>query len=144
MNAAALIAANIVAHSVDGQVAQHMVALAHERTIRGLAARLAEYEGTGAVAANGCRIFTVTLGTGELLVEAAYEPEEGDGWNSPHYPAVWSLMRMLVNGKWQAAGLLSEDTISDIELQIEEILENERNAAAESRAEARALDRMAA
>jgi hypothetical protein len=40
--------------------------------------------------------------------------------------------------------LLSEDTISDIELQIEEILENERNAAAERRAEARALDRMAA
>jgi hypothetical protein len=145
MNASALIAANIAAHTVDGATSQHMVAAAHERTIRALCQVIAQYRGTLAQAQAGCRIFSFPFGPAEVLVEAEYEAEErGDGWNDPHYPECWRVTDVLINGNWCSADLFSEDVIDGFQKQIEATISEERNAAAESRAEARALDRLAA
>ena len=140
MNASAIIAANIAAHTVYGQTAQHMVATAHERTIRALVDKLNQYEGHGAQAQAGCRIFSFTLGASSVLVEAEYEAADGDGWNSPHYPECWSVTDVLVNGHWCSADLFSEDVIDDFQKQIEATINEERNEADI----ARGLERMAA
>lgn len=100
MNASALIAANIAAHSVDGATAWHMVADAHERTIRALAARLAEFEGAGVTDTKHCGHARMTLGDATVLVEFEFEPEDGDGWNLPHTPASFTVNGVLINGAW--------------------------------------------
>lgn len=141
MNAGAIIAANIQAHTVDGQCAQHMVATAHERTICSLCQVIAEYRGTLDVPLTGCRIFSFAFGPAEVMVEAECEAEErGDGWNSPHYPECWRVTDVLVNGKWCAADLFSDDVIDGFQKQIEAKIAEERGEAAI----ARHLDRMAA
>jgi hypothetical protein len=140
MNAAALIAANIAAHTVDGATSQHMVAAAHERTIRALCQVIAQYRGTLAQAQAGCRIFSFPFGPAEVLVEAEYEAEDGDGWNSPHYSECWRVTDVLINGNWCSAELFSDDVIGGFQKQIEATISEERNEASI----ARGLDRMAA
>ena len=140
MNASAIIAANIAAHTVYGQTAQHMVATAHEHTIRALVDKLNQYEGHGAQAQAGCRIFSFTLGASSVLVEAEYEAADGDGWNSPHYPECWSVTDVLVNGHWVGADLFADDVIDGFQKQIEATIAEERGEAQI----ARHLDRMAA
>lgn len=106
MNASRLIEANIKAHTVDGYTAFHMVAEAHERTIRALAAELAVLRGEGHTPQHGTTHAVMTLGDAEVLVEyefiaaspAIYDADHpGVG---PGHDAECNILNVLINGVW--------------------------------------------
>ena len=77
MNASAIIAANIAAHTVDGQTAQHMVADAHARTIRGLCAEVIRLTGDGLTSKPGRHLSRVTFLDSACWVEWEYDDDTG-------------------------------------------------------------------
>ena len=106
VNASRLIEANIKAHTVDGYTAFHMVAAAHERTIRALAAELAVLRGEGQTPQHGTTHAVMTLGDAEVLVEyeliAAEEPiyDADHPGVGPGHDAECNIMNVLINGVW--------------------------------------------
>lgn len=106
MNASRLIEANIRAHTVDGYTAHYMVAAAHERTIRELAAELALLKGEGQTPQRGSTHAVMSLGEAEVLVEyefiaaspAIYDADHpGVG---PGHDAECNVLNVFINGFW--------------------------------------------
>jgi hypothetical protein len=85
-SAQTLIDSNLRAHTVDGYTAWHMVAHAHERTIRELAYELHTLHGTNATSQPGCYFTWLNFLGAEVLAEV-----ESDGGN---------VCNVLINGKW--------------------------------------------
>lgn len=106
MNASRLIEANILAHTVDGYTAHHMVAAAHEKTIRALAAELAVLKGEGMTPQAGSEHAVMSLGEAEVLVEyeliAAEEPiyDADHPGVGPGHDAECNVLNVLINGVW--------------------------------------------
>ena len=121
MNATHLIEANTRQHTVDGYTAFHMVAAAHETTIRALAAQINELQGIGAKPQPGCHFREVCLG--DLSVTIEYETERGEAqtWDYPGCEASVSILQVFLNGCW----VDPQDFVADsvIERWEQEILE---------------------
>lgn len=106
MDASRLIEANIRAHTVDGYTSQHMVAAAHERTIRALAAELAVLKGEGMTPKAGSEHAVMTLGDAEVLVEYEYIAAEEPIYDADHpgvgpgRDAECNVLHVLINGVW--------------------------------------------
>ena len=100
MNASQLIERNVRAHTVHSSTSWHMVAGAHETTIRVLVDELNVLRGVGQSAPAGCYHATLPLGAASVLVEFEHEPEEGDGWNEPHHNETVAVLRVFLNGVW--------------------------------------------
>jgi hypothetical protein len=121
VNATHLIEANTRQHTQDGYTSWHMVAAAHESTIRGLVAQLDELNGTHAKPQPGCHFREVSLG--ELTVQIEYETEGGEAqtWDHPGCEASVSILQVFLNGCW----VDPQDFVADsvIERWEQEILE---------------------
>ena len=129
MNAAHLIEANIKAHTVDGYTAFHMVAEAHERTIRNLVAEVNELRGWNLKADRGCQIVEKTYGDITVSVEIEYEAGQHEIVNAePDYcqegfePTV-TVLRVFLNGRWNdAQDVVPEGTLERWECELRESL----------------------
>lgn len=111
--AATMITANIAAHTVQGYTAQHMVAAAHERSIRNLCAEVAEIRGDDQEPPVGHIHEWMPLGKSSVLTEWLVEPPEDEG------DSEWlSLQRVYINGRWseadEALSLLAMDRWFDL------------------------------
>ena len=142
MNAIQIITANTKAHTSDGYTSWHMVAAAHEATIRRLVDELNVLQGLGQTPASGCHHAELIFGDTSVLVEFEAEEASGDNWNEPRHEATVAVLRVLINGAWCDA----EDVVPDavIERWETELLEGRAgdaqmaaDDAAEARAEAR-------
>jgi hypothetical protein len=122
MNASALIAANISAHTVDGYTAQHMVALAHERTIRNMAAEIVRLNGDGLTPKRGRYLGRVTLLEAACLVEFEYDDDAGMTFTGAY-----------INGVMCSVAKMPDEILEQWEAELRR-----------DGAEARALDRLAA
>ncbi len=140
--AATMITANVAAHTVQGYTAQHMVAAAHEKTIRMLCDELNVLQGYGQTPARGTLHEMLLLDETEVLVEYEVQPEEGDGWNEPHYPEEINVLRAFINGHWIEADVFSQTVIDRRLDAIRERRDEQAQVAADDAAEARARDRM--
>lgn len=109
MQASWIIESNTKAHSSAGYVSWHMVAAAHEKSIRDLCAQLDVLKGRGLQAARGCYISTQTFGAASVEVEYEGEPASGDGWNEPRQKASVDVLRVFLNGVWCDV----QDTVPD-------------------------------
>jgi hypothetical protein len=85
-SAQTLINSNVRKHTQDGYTAWHMVAEAHERTIRELAHDLHTLHGTNAMPQLGCYFTVLKFHGAEVLAEV--EGEEGN------------VINVLINGRW--------------------------------------------
>lgn len=85
-SAQTLIDSNLRAHTVDGYTAWHMVAYAHEKTIRDLAHQLHTLHGDNATPQVGCYFTVLKFLDAEVLAEV--ERESG------------TVCNVLINGKW--------------------------------------------
>jgi hypothetical protein len=85
-SAQTIIDSNTRKHTQDGYTAWHMVADAHERTIRELAHELHTLHGDNATAQPGCYFTVLNFLGAEVLAEV--ESEEGN------------VINVLINGKW--------------------------------------------
>lgn len=140
--AAALITANVAAHTVDGCTAQHMVVAAHERTIRMLCDELNVLHGHGQTPQRGTQHAWLLLAEAEVLVEYEVEPEEGDGWHEPHHPEQINILGVFINGHWlDASECIPEPVLDRWRDQLGEVQADLRHQAEDDRAEARARDR---
>lgn len=129
MNAQHLIEANIKAHTVDGYSSFHMIAAAHEKTIRALATELNTLRGIGATPQNGCQITTKVFGDAEVLVE--YECEGGQAaiYDADH-PGVGpgceasvNVLGVFINGAWcDAEDVVPAKTLQRWEVELLESL----------------------
>jgi hypothetical protein len=122
-----LIEANIRQHSVDGYTAWHMVADAHERTIREMADELNIMRGVNLIPSRGCSIVNLLLGPLEVPVEYEYErgqreitQADPDKCQEGIPPSV-TILRVYLQGQWCDA----EDVVCNkqIEMWTEQILE---------------------
>lgn len=104
-----------------GDVKWHLVALEHEATIGELAALYNDAAGHSAAPSSGCRIAYLPFGPLRVAVEYEAEPEEGDGWNEPHYPASVAVLAVYLNGQWCRADDVA--TAEQIEAWQEQILD---------------------
>ncbi len=106
MDAGRLIESNIRAHTVDGYTAQHMVAAAHETTIRALVTRINEFEGVSSTPQPGCEFAVMSLGEADVLVEYEYTAECAPIYDADHpgvgpgHDASVSIIGALINGVW--------------------------------------------
>lgn len=106
VNASRLIEANVRAHTVDGYTAFHMVAAAHETTIRALAAQLAALTGEGQQPQEGGQITTMTFGNAEVLVEYEFIDAEAPIYDADHpgvgpgHDAQVNVLNVFINGFW--------------------------------------------
>lgn len=129
MNAQHLIEANVRAHTVDGYSSFHMIAEAHERTIRDLVAQLNVLQGVGLRASRGCEIVEKVYGDITVSVEVEYEPGQREIVNAePDYcqegfePTV-SVLRVFLNGRWNdAQDVVPEATLERWECELREAL----------------------
>jgi len=141
VNASHLIEANIKAHTSQGYTAWHMVAGAHEATVRDLAAELNTLKGIGHTPQAGCFFSEKFLGEATVLIEFEAEPASGDGWNEPRREAEVHVLQVLVNGAWIDADLIDPSTVERWETEMleaaDEAREQAKIEAAEARAEAR-------
>ena len=119
-----LITANTKQHTVSGCTSWHMVAAAHEATIRHLAHQLQTINGANAIAAPGCEIVEANIGPASVRVEVECEPASGDGWNEPRHEADFAASRVLINGMW-----VQIDTAIDALRKMDETLAAMRGAA---------------
>ena len=120
MHANHLIERNTRAHSQDGYTSWHMVAAAHEATIRDVVAQLNAATGIGVMPARGCELASMFLGDAAVWVE--YEFERGqreitqadpDDCQEGIEPSV-SILRVYLNRYEEAARLLrSVQTVVD-------------------------------
>jgi hypothetical protein len=85
-SAQTIIDSNTRKHTQDGYTAWHMVADAHERTIRDLVQQLHTLHGVNAMAQPGCYFTVLKFHEAEVLAEV--EAEEGN------------VINVLINGKW--------------------------------------------
>ncbi len=97
MKSAELIERNIRAHTSDGFTSWHMVASAHERTIRDLCADLAVLRGEGQTEQIGCDILPMILDGTTVPVEFDQESGEAIG--------------VFVGGMWIDAACFSPGTL---------------------------------
>ena len=106
MHANHLIERNTRAHSQDGYTSWHMVAAAHEATIRDVVAQLNAATGIGVMPAHGCELASMFLGDAAVWVE--YEFERGqreitqadpDDCQEGIAPSV-SILQVYINGRW--------------------------------------------
>lgn len=125
MNASRLIEANIRAHTVDGYTAHHMVAAAHEQTIRTLAAELAELRGDGQRPQEGGHITTMIFGNAEVLVEYEFIDAEAPIYDADHpgvgpgHDAEVNVLNVFLNGFWcDAQDVVPEATLKRWERQL--------------------------
>lgn len=74
-----------------------------------LAREVAGIAGYGHQPAKGCHFARVTLDAIEVLIE--YEAERGSpgSRDEPPEPAMFSALRVLINGRWLDAGIFDED-----------------------------------
>lgn len=100
MNASYIVEYNVNAHTHNGFTSWHMVADAHERTIRRLVGELNTLCGVGSQPSGGCHHAELYLGNSRVLVEFEAEPASGDGWNEPRHEATVAPLRVLINGVW--------------------------------------------
>lgn len=97
---------NVRAHTVDGFTAWHMVADAHEKTIRLLAAELAVLQGHGQTPQRGSQHARLTLGDAEVLVEYEYIEAEAPIYDADHpgvgpgHDAEVNILNVFINGCW--------------------------------------------
>ena len=110
VNATSIIEANTKAHTVDGYTAAHMVAAAHERSIRLLCAELATLRGEGQTPSVGCKHITLPLGDTSALVEWTLDSDD-----------VVEIKGAFVNGHWITGrdDAFSSDLLSYWALEIE-------------------------
>ena len=117
MHANHLIERNTRAHSQDGYTSWHMVAAAHEATIRDVVAQLNAATGIGVMPARGCELASMFLGDAAVWVE--YEFERGqreitqadpDDCQEGIEPSV-SILRVYLNGRWCDAGDVVPDAV---------------------------------
>jgi hypothetical protein len=85
-SAQTLIASNTRKHTLDGYTSWHMVADAHERTIRELVQQLHTLHGVNAMAQPGCYFTVLKYFDAEVMAEV--ESESGN------------VLNVLINGKW--------------------------------------------
>lgn len=111
-HAQALIEANTQAHTVDGYTAFHMVADAHERTIRELCARLAEFTGKALTPQTGCHFSTVQFCDRPLLVEMDVENGRAYPVNVLHNGAMVDAQDFF-GERWESYCTDCEDDDSD-------------------------------
>lgn len=139
MNATNIICANVARHTVDGYCAFHMVASAHERTIRELCDRLNELMGVGVQPASGCHHAELIFGATSVLVEFEGEAEERATWDDPGYPATVAILRVLIGGVWcDAEDVVPDAVLERWETELLEGCDEDRLRAADDAAEARA------
>ena len=106
MSAQGKIEQNIRAHSSDGYTAWHMVAQAHERTIRDLSAELAVLRGHGQTAQRGAYLTVKPFGDAEVLVEYEYTAGEEPIFDAdrpgvgPGHDADVHVLGVFINGVW--------------------------------------------
>lgn len=96
--AATMITANVAAHTVQGYTAQHMVAAAHERSIRDLCAEVAEIRGDDQKPTANHIHEWMPLGASSVLTEWKIDPPDDE-----HDPESLTLMRVYINGRWSHA-----------------------------------------
>ena len=119
MNASHLIEANIRAHTVDGYTAHHMVAAAHESTIRALVSQINELTGADCKPQPGCTFASMVFGAIEVLVEYEFTGAEEPIYDADHpgvgpgHDAEVSIINVLINGVWCDA----EDVVPDATLE---------------------------
>lgn len=142
MNASHLIERNTRAHTVDGYTAFHMVAAAHEATIRALVAELNTLKGTDQRPAKGSNFARLTFGAITVLVEYDSKRAEPETQYYIGCDASVEILSVFLNGVWcDAADVVPDDVKDRWEVQLlEENAESEARAkddAAEDRAEMR-------
>ena len=138
MNAAALIERNTQAHTVHASTSWHMVADAHERTIRELVAQLNTLQGLGHTPQSGCVHREMSLGDATVLVEFEITPASGDGWDEPRHERSVAAIQVLINGVWvDVHNVIDCDVAQGWEVDFLEAEADDMDAAAESAAEAR-------
>ena len=119
-----LITANTKQHTVSGCTSWHMVAAAHEATIRHLVHQLHTINGANAIPAADCEIVETNIGPASVRVEVECEPASGDGHDEPRHEADFAASRVLINGMW-----VQIDTAIDALRKMDETLAAMRGAA---------------
>ena len=106
MNASHLIESDTRAHTVDGYTAWHMVAEAHQKTIRRLVDELNVLNGLGQRPQAGCAFTTKYLGDAEVKVEYEFSPGDPGRYSGPPEncypaePAEVTVLQVFINGTW--------------------------------------------
>ena len=106
MHANHLIERNTRAHTQDGYTSWHMVAAAHEATIRDVVQQFNQVTGIGLMPARGCELVSMFLGDAAVWVE--FEFERGQREITQADPddcqegisASVSILRVYINGRW--------------------------------------------
>lgn len=112
MNAAHLINRNTRAHSSGASTAWHLVAAAHEATIRDLVAQLNTLQGINHTPQAGCVHRAMALGESFVLVEFEVEEASGDGFEEPRYERTVSAIQALINGVWVDMSVIDADVVA--------------------------------
>jgi hypothetical protein len=127
--------------TVSGYTSQPALAANYEGAIRALCGELDALAGRNATPQSGCFHVPCFLDDAEVLVEFEYQPEEGDGWNEPHYDESVTVLCALVNGVWVDADQFA-DAVHEAWIQrgadwLDEQRQESEDMKAEARAEAR-------
>jgi hypothetical protein len=122
MNAENVIDGNTRAHSQDGYTSWHMVASAHETSIRALTAQINELQGIGAKPQLGCHFREVSLGDLTVNIEFEFEGGEPQTHDHPGCEASVTILQVFLNGCWvDPADFVSPAVIERWEQEILEV-----------------------